>query len=351
MGNRVMMKTGKPGRRGGCPLLLLFVVLGVLLSCAPRSFSGVVRGGKVLVVASYHAGYNWEEQIISGLKQELPGVEWTVFYMDTKRNLAGASRKGAEAFRLYQEIRPDAVITLDDNAQDFFVVPYLREKVETPVIFCGVNDDASRYGFPAANVTGVLEKKHYRESISFAQFIEPSVRKVAVLYRPSPSNRVNLAQIEKEKGTYTAEIIAVAGVQTVAEAMRATAAFEADADALLLLNMSGLVDDDGNRVEGERVIRLITEKTNLVTIGVSSWEIAAGALAGVVKSGEEQGRLAAELLLAHWQGRGIDELPVTSNRNGRRSLNLATLNRLKIPLRPDIIVGTKIVPGSRDPDS
>jgi len=328
------------------PLLLLLLLNTVLLPDQSQAGPDAASGKKVLIVASYHPEYKWVEEIVTTLRNNLRGAELTVFYMDTKRHLEGAEQKAREAFALYQEIKPDAVITIDDNAQAYFVVPYLKDKVDTPVIFCAVNDDAGKYGFPAANVTGVLEKKHYRESISFAQIIRPGIRRVGVLYRPSPSNAVNLGQIEKEKDTYSAQISAVTEVQDLAELRRAVTDMEDQVDALFILNLTGITDDEGRQMEGHDAIRAVAENTWLVTIGASDWEIEAGALCGVIKSGEEQGNLAADLLLEYWAGKNIAELPITQNKNGQRFINLSTLKKLNIQLRPEMIMGTKIIPGS-----
>jgi ABC-type uncharacterized transport system substrate-binding protein len=305
--------------------------------------SELVKGKKVLVVASYHKEYEWVVDIVRTLEHELAGADLTVFYMDSKRNLNGAAEKAREAFALYQELQPDAVVTIDDNAQSYFVVPYLRDKVKTPVVFCGVNDNATKYGFPAGNVTGTLEKKHYRESISFAQIINPKIRTVAVLYHPGPSNKVNIAQIEKEKGSYSADVIASVAVNSVAEVYQALVDYSTNVDAFLLLNMTGIVDEGNNQLEGHDVIALIADATDLVTIGASDWEVEAGALCGVIKSGEEQGVLASSQLLSLWEGKTIKEVPVTQNRNGQRYINLKTMQKLQIKLRPEMIIGTKII--------
>jgi len=309
------------------------------------SKADVVKGKKVLVVASYHKEYKWCSDVISALEEDLAGAELTVFYMDTKRNLSGAEEKAREAFALYQKLQPDAVIAVDDNAQEYFVVPYLKDKVQTPVIFCAVNDDATKYGFPSGNVAGVLEKKHYRESISFAQIIEPKVRTIAVLYRPSPSNEVNIKQIEKEKAGYSGEFVAFVPVRSVAELRKALTDLSAKADALILLNMTGIVDDNSKQIEGHDAIRLIVEATDLVTIGASDWEVKAGALCGVIKSGEEQGDLAAQQLISYWEGTAIKDLPLLANKNGQRYINLKTLQKLGITLRPEMVIGTTIISG------
>ena len=70
---------------------------------------------------------------------------------------------GKEALTLVKEWRPDAVITSDDNAQEYFATK-LRN-TSTPVIFCGVNADPSKYGFPARNVSGIIERSSLHRSL------------------------------------------------------------------------------------------------------------------------------------------------------------------------------------------
>lgn len=329
-------------------LIVFFVLAGLFAwpGSVLADHAKLVKGKKVLIVASYHREYKWTGDIVQTLEKDLAGADLTVFYMDSKRNLEGAAEKAGEAFALYQKLAPDAVITIDDNAQAEFVVPYLKNKVATPVIFCGVNDDAAKYGFPAANVTGVLEKKHYRESISFAQTVVPKIKEIAVLYRPSPSNQVNLAQIENEKERYSAEITAAVAVNTVADVRKAMADLSATVDAYMLLNMTGIVDANNQQLEAHEAIALIADATDLATIGASDWEVEAGALCGVIKSGEEQAVLAASQLIAHWEGKPIMDIPVTWNKNGQRYINLKTLKKLQLTLRPEMIIGTTIISGN-----
>lgn len=330
-------------------MVLLLSVVAFRLSAFPESVHAErseALGKKVLVVASSHAGYRWSDDIVAALGRELSGAELTVFYMDTQKNHDQASAKGEEAYALYQKIRPDAVIAIDDNAQAFFVVPYLKDKVDTPVIFCGINDDAAKYGFPASNVTGVLEKMHYLESIAFAQIVDPGIKSIAILYKPNASNEINLAQIDKEKGRFPASVPVSAAVTTLEELRNAVTEYSAKVDAFLLLNLAGIAGDDGVKMEGQDVISLVVDAADLVTIAVSDWEVEAGALCGVIKSGDEQGVLAAGQLKSHWRGALIKDLPVLSNRNGRRYLNLKTFKKLRLRLRPEIIIGVNIITGT-----
>jgi len=223
------------------------------------------------------------------------------------------------------------------------VVPYLRDRVEVPVVFCGVNFEAGKYHYPAANVTGVLEKKHYRESLGFARLVVPQLRKVALVYKDNPTNRQNLAQIEAEEGEYPLTISGKYPVESLAELKLLVAHLKGQVDAIMVLNLSGIADDDGKVMDGTVVLRLLAESCPLPTIGSNTWEIKAGVLCGVVKSDAEQGAINAAMLKKIWAGSKVSDLPIQQNCNGLRLVNLTTLKRLKLALSPEAVLGTQLV--------
>ena len=59
--------------------------------------------------------------------------------------------------------KPDLIYTNDDIAQSAFAVRHLD--TATPIVFSGVNEEPATYGFDRArNVTGVLEREHFRRA-------------------------------------------------------------------------------------------------------------------------------------------------------------------------------------------
>ncbi len=152
---------------------------------------------------SYEQENPWCMEIKEGIDSALADTsEITYFYMNTKINMEDSEQKAKEAYALFQKIKPDGIITADDNAQWMFVLPYLKNKVKTPVMFCGVNAEAEQYGYPASNVSGILERGHIRESIAFVKQLVPSIRTVAFIAKESPSGRALLKQVENELDTY-----------------------------------------------------------------------------------------------------------------------------------------------------
>ncbi|MBU0484709.1 MAG: hypothetical protein KKB30_09370 [Proteobacteria bacterium] len=326
-------------------IVLICATLIPILSWADkaRADSPLAKGKKVMLVMSYHEDYSGEKDILQGIENLLQGATIKHYYLDTKNNLALGPKKAEESYRLYQEFQPDAVIAANDNAQSLFVVPYLKDKVKTPVIFCGVNNDATKYGYPASNVTGVLEKKHYREGISFAQIIVPEIKKIGILYKENPTNRSNLSQIAQEKSSYTAEITEILAVNDLEELKKNLNILEQKNDAILTLNMTGIEDQNGKGMEGMEVQKKLAQITRLPIIAADSWELKSGALCGVIQEDKEQGQLAAQMLLDIWQGKPIKNIPINQNRNGRRYININTIKNRGLKLPPEAIIGTKIV--------
>ncbi len=323
--------------------LLFMLIPALLLPGAPGASSATAAGKKVLVVMSYHPEHRWQHNIKEGIDSVLKDADLRYFWLDTKRDLAGGEARAREAFDLYRNLNPDAVIVADDNAQPLFVVPYLKDKVKTPVVFCGVNDDAAKYGFPASNVTGIIEKKHNRESIGLVQQVDPGIRRIAVIYKDSPSNRINLEQIRKEKHSYSAELVEFIEVRTLAEAVEAVNGGESPADAFLSLSLSGILDAKGVPLDWKDALPAIVKKADKPIIAVGAWQVEAGALCGVVKTGQEQGRVAARMVLDLLGGRPIEEVPITENRNGHRIINVTTAKRLGIDIPAAALLEAELV--------
>ena len=145
---------------------ILIIGIGLLLGMQTvyAAETGPVKasyqGKKILFINSYHTGYAWSDGIVHSIKRTLvnTGVELKQFEMDTKRNPSEDYKKDAalRAKIIIEELKPDVVIASDDNASKYLIVPYYKDK-ELPFVFCGVNWDASDYGFPCSNVTGMIE--------------------------------------------------------------------------------------------------------------------------------------------------------------------------------------------------
>lgn len=309
----------------------------------PSTHAGDGDQGTVLVIMSYDEKNDSEREIAEGLEVTLAGQRLRYFYLDTKNHLDQGPAKAAKAFLLYQELKPDVVIAADDTAQEIFVIPYLMGKTSTPIVFCGVNDSASQYGYPNAQVTGVIEKKHYRQSIGFAQLIDPTIKKIAVVYRETPTNSTNLAQIKREENDYGVTITSFTKVNSRRELLSTLGKLHEEADALLALNLAGIDSDSSEKMEQSAATALAAQNWNKPSIGSSKIEIEAGFLCGVAKTNIEQGLIAGKMALKILHGATPADIPVTENQTGQRMINATTASRLELKLKPMVLIGSTLV--------
>lgn len=299
---------------------------------------------KVLVVMSYHESMPWVQDVKEGIDIEIGGG-WNLkyFYMDTKRNMEGGPQKAEEAYALYRKLQPDGVIAVDDNAQSMFVVPYLKDKVETPVIFCGVNSNPDKYGYPASNVTGSLERPHIAGSIAFAQQLVPSIKTFGLIGKDSPTTWSMLKQIQREAETYPAKLTAYKLPKTMNEALTMARELKELCDALLIVNIEGVPGKDGKPMTKKEVVPVLAKTFGKPTITDVAKDLRYGILCAIAVTGQEQGSTAARMLLKAMRGTPVSQIPITQNRQGSAMINVTVMGALGIKPRPIVLKGTELL--------
>jgi ABC-type uncharacterized transport system substrate-binding protein len=299
---------------------------------------------KVLVVMSYEETFPWDEDIREGIESVLGDISMIkYFYMDTKKNIAGGEQKAKEAYSLYQAFQPDGIIAADDNAQSMFVVPYLKDKIRTPVMFCGVNAEPGKYGYPALNVSGILERYHISESIAFVKQLVPSIRRVGFLGKDSPTTTAGFNQVQKEADLYPAKYVDFKMPKTFKELTKMVEELKGKSDVLLMLTVTGIPKEDGSILEDDDGIPIVARLFGKPLIGVSEFQAKYGVLCAVINTGQEQGRTSARMLLKAMKGTPVSQIPITQNMHGKRMINVTTMKKLGIEPRPIILQGAELV--------
>ncbi|MDM8539139.1 ABC transporter substrate binding protein, partial [Desulfobacterales bacterium HSG17] len=227
--------------------------------------------------------------------------------------------------------------------QSLFVVPYLKDKVKTPVMFCGVNAVPDKYGYPASNVSGILERYHINESIAFAKQLVPSIKTIGFLGKDSPTALAGLKQVQQEVETYPAKFIDFKMPKTFEELESMTKELKDKCDTMLLLTLKGIPKADGTLVQDKDGIPIIAKIFGKPLIGVSAFQANYGVLCTVINTGQEQGNIAAVMLLKAMQGILVSDIPVTMNHKGKRIINATIMQSLGIKLRPEILRGAELV--------
>lgn len=328
--------------------LLGWVVLSVMAVSAWPDEPAASPPARILHIMSFDSPWRWTDGQFAGFKAGLGDVpaEYRVFQMDTKHNRSpeAKARKGAEARALIESWRPDLVYTSDDDAVDFVTRHYANGAL--PFVFSGVNKDPAAYGIAGAgNVTGVLEREHFVQSVRLLQTLVPGAKRLAVIcdlathWEPVIARiRANIAQLP---GT---RLAAVDRVRTYEELQEKVRAYPRIADAVVYLGIFTLSGPDGASVPYQKVQRWVAESSELPEISFWIDRIYYGVLAAVTVSEWEQGlaagRLARAILV---DGKSPASLPIEPTLKGHPAISLARARRLGIKVSSTLLLSSEVV--------
>jgi ABC-type uncharacterized transport system substrate-binding protein len=290
-----------------------------------------LAGRRMLLVHSYHQGYHWVDTITEGVKAAIQGtgLEFDIFYMDAKRHTDEAWKidAGQRARKRVDEFHPDVVLVSDDDACQYFATFYLNTAL--PIVFTGVDADPSKYGFPAANVTGVIERPHFKESLALAQRLRP-IKRIAVLSRHDSTSILALGFMKQEQ--IDVEVAEWLMVDDFDAWKKAVERFNRSVDAIVIRSYQAVKKPGSlENVPPGEVAAWTAAHAAVPTIAFHDFEIEDGLLVGVVKSGQEYGRIPADYALRILAGTPPAALPVVKPRRGIKMINGNTARRLGIP--------------------
>jgi len=276
---------------------------------------------KVLFIDSYHEGYGWSDGITEGVKETLGNqVDLKVIRLDTKRNGSEDFKKKAalEAKAVIESYKPDVVIAADDNASKYLIVPYYKNS-DLPFVFCGVNWDASGYGFPCKNVTGMVE-------------VAPIDGLLAELGKCAKGTRLGIVgpdvltahkEVDNIVKTFNLDPKTYFA-KDVEDWKKGFAQLQGQVDLMILLSDGGLYDE-----YSPDLMDWVTAHTKVPT-GAAYDFMSKYALISFAKVSQEQGRWAAQAALDILNGKSPSSIPIAQNEEGLLIINYKILEAAKI---------------------
>ncbi len=314
--------------------ILLFVV--ALSQIFLHSSSAYAERQKILYVDSYHAEYQWSADLTDGVESVLAGrkdVELKIFRMDTKRNKSEEFKKAAalRARDLIESWKPDVVIASDDNASKYLIAPYYKGK-DLPFVFCGLNWRASAYGFPAKNVTGMIEITLYKSGIEYL-FILGKGERIGVLASDTLTERKEVKNITD----HFQWDMNVRFVKTFDELKQAFLDLQQESDVMLIMEIESV---DG--FDHQQMVEFVNQNASVPTAGFADFT-KHYAVFVLARSGQEQGEYAAKTALDILAGKSPREIPIAVNKRSRVFLNMKLARKLGIKFPMELIESAHLV--------
>jgi len=295
-----------PDNRASSRVKVLFrglLVMVIIFSVTQKAFAWTC-----VYVSSYHRGYAWSDGIERGLRDELDGrCNLIQFNMDTKRNKDELYKikKAREIADKIKKIKPDVLIVSDDNAAKYLIVPYFRGG-KTPVVFSGINWTVKEYGFPARNVTGMIEVAPVSPMLEWARKLTQQGKRGLYIGANTLTETKFLKQVVKVAADM--DMIVEGVLVDTLEAWQKAFQQATEVDFIILGSPSGIVDWDINLAE--EIVRKSAEKLTLTNY---DWMMSI-AMLGFVEIPEEHGRWSAKAAMAIQGGLPIQRIPIIASR-------------------------------------
>lgn len=310
-------------RKEFADLIKLVFVLGALMYLVLFN----VARPRVLILHSYGLEYSWTRNVDVGLSRILDkrkNISVYRQYMDTKRHpeLSFKQKSGLLARRMIQRLRPQLIIAVDDDAQEY-VGKYYIDHPHTDIVFCGVNAPLKEYGYDRAqNVTGIIQKiplEVFRETIPLLLGEEGKHKKeirVISLGDVSPSVKFDEAHIRAFdwKPLYLIDSILVT---TFEEWKKQVKEIQNRADCLMVLNYRQLRRSQTDRtlVPPKEIMTWTQENSKIPLLGMTGAMVVDGGQISIQTSPYEQGEIAAKMALRIVSGKKPKDIPVQVAKN------------------------------------
>jgi len=313
------------------PLLLCFFFIFSM-----QRISGADPSPKkhVLVLNSYHKGLSWTDNIVKGVESVLPPesnhLEISFEYMDTKRNSSDRYfTKLYEIYKIkYEKERFDVIIACDNDALNF-VSKYRKTLfVDTPIVFCGINDFQDSMVWDPSMVTGVVEETDMKSTLDLALKLFPAASRVVVIDDKTTTGVAMKNELMQVMPYFKDRVHFVFFEDfDISELRQKVRNIPPDSIILLLLVNR---DKTGNFFTYEESLAFIYDESKVPIFSVWDFYLGGGIVGGMLTSGYSQGRTAAEMALRVMHGTKVADIPLVRKSPNRFMFDYSQLKRFGV---------------------
>jgi signal transduction histidine kinase len=164
-------------------LCIKFFILLLMINCA------FAEDKQVLIINSYHRGFQWSDDVIKGLESVLTerlDIAVNILYMDSKRiNSQKYYEKLLELYKIQLQNRKyDLIIVVDRFAYDFILQYYYELFTTEPILFAGLERNSLeeiKKRRLEDKIFGVYERRAIGEIISMIPKMIPNLKKLHII--------------------------------------------------------------------------------------------------------------------------------------------------------------------------
>lgn len=316
--------------------LFFLIWLLILLSGMSGPAAAQDDASEILILNSYHHGFDWSDNEIQGILAALPAdTTAAIEYMDTKR-LASE-----EYFDLlyetyqqkYEHTTFDAIVALDNNAFDFMLEHRANLFPGTPLVFGGVNhfEDAMIAG--QKQVTGVTETINHNATIDIALKLHPDTKRLLLITDQTTTGQTHreyLEQLDREN-KFPVEFVFLDQGDGLDVPQLLQIVSNAPANSVIYYS-DFFRDKHGNLINYQEVLPRLSQAATAPIYNTGDFYLNYGTVGGKLVSGYYEGKAAGEMVSRILAGEPVSDIPLKREGVTQYMFDYEQLARWQIPL-------------------
>lgn len=317
-------------------VFLCFIIILINI-CKVTVFAQDNKYKNVLILNSYQNGLSWTDHEVEGIIASLNRSDLkysiAVEYMDwknypTKKNLNNIY---SNLLYKYSKKHFDVIITTDDAALEFSLKNRSKLFGDTPIVFCGVNEEGViRHVDTATNVTGIVEKVDAKRTIKAAMKMNPNLKNIYVIYDNTESgiSTGNLSISEIHRLAPDIKVVSL-NQGKYREILDQVEQVQKDSAILITTYYN---DDNGVAVGFEDFCDVVSQRSQVPVFHLYEFGMNHGAIGGSMLFGKLQGEEAGNIAVKILQGTKISKLPIERKRTTQYVFDYSQLQRFEVPI-------------------
>lgn len=311
------------------PILTTRTVRLIFAACLLEAIVHYSAPGEAArIVALKSADVDVYNEVLEGFKSVSRGSIISEYDME------GDLQRGKKFLaRLRSGPKPDLILAIGIWALQVVV----EEVRDIPVVFAMVLNPTTVIGQETHNITGASMNVPIEQQIALLKKVSPQVRRIGVIYDPSKTGFLvkQAERIAREQGV---RLVAKA-IASSKDAFAALDAMQGEIDALWILpDLTVLAP------ESVQYMLLFSFRNKIPLLGLSENQVRMGALLGLsFESGLDIGGQAGELANEILSGKSAEEIPFTTARKARLTVNLKTASKLGLQIPKEILDRANVV--------
>jgi len=287
----------------------------------------------VLVVNSYHIGYEWADNILKGIQSARSDNNLNVFveHMDSKRYPDDLNvRQFEETLRYkYSAAKIDAIIVSDHNA--FYLMLEMRKTFhpDVPLVFCGIDQIDFEAVKEYEPIYGLLEGDGgIGSTLDLILSIQPNINKLIFVADQTMSAEVMLGYVRDYESSYKGNVAFEYLINMSTDGLKVALENVPQNSAVMWLHF--LRDKNGNVFSLKESQTFVAKNASVPVYACYGFSEDTGVMGGSIIHGFDQGEKAGKIALQLLNTESPVPIPFLHDATLRNEFNYTAMKRFNI---------------------